>query len=599
MLTRFLAFIRNHRSLAFLGLAVLVGGSYFGYQRLNPTDSQTLYVLAQVEKTSIINSVSGSGQISASNEVELKPKVSSDVTSVKATVGSSVKTGDVLVTFDARDGQKAVRDAQVSLASARLSLEKLQRGSRTEELQSAEMKVTNAQESLVAAQQNLIEVQVKNQTNLGNAYSDTQNTLRDTADKVGDILNRQINDLFLNGNSGNPKLSFLSSNSRASSDAEWQRAKANKALSDIRARIDIDNPSHDQLDQFLSDSKDDLLIVRDFLNNLDEAVGAGIATGSTSQSTINSYRSTVSSARTSVNTLITNLEKQKQTNVSQLTTNQDNITSAQDKIDSAQDSLEAAENDLALQKLAADPLDLKAQQISVAQRINALTDAQENLADYTLRSPIDGVIASVAAKVGDPGSTGTTAVTVITQQSIAEISLNEVDAAKVKAGQKATLTFDAIEGLEITGSVAEIDSLGTVSQGVVTYNAKISLDTQDDRIKPGMSVSSSIIIDFKADTLTVPNAAIKSQGSESYVLIPNGTIDGNSSYSTGVPLSGTANQVIQTGLSNDTNTEIISGLTEGDWVVVRTTKSSTAATPTSATPSRSILQTGGGPGGMH
>ncbi|MDD5433706.1 MAG: hypothetical protein PHE77_03610, partial [Candidatus Pacebacteria bacterium] len=61
---------------------------------------------------------------------------------------------------------------------------------------------------------------------------------------------------------------------------------------------------------------------------------------------------------------------------------------------------------------------------------------------------------------------------------MAEISLNEVDVAKVKIGQRAIITFDAIDELEITGKVEDVDTIGTVSQGVVSYNVKIIFDTQ-------------------------------------------------------------------------------------------------------------------------
>src|SRR5207248_903868 len=82
---------------------------------------------------------------------------------------------------------------------------------------------------------------------------------------------------------------------------------------------------------------------------------------------------------------------------------------------------------------------------------------------------------------------------------------------------KATLTFDAIPDLTISGTVAEIDSLGTVSQGVVTYNVKISFDTQDSRIKGAMSVSAAIITEVKQDVLVVLNSAVKSSSGASYV----------------------------------------------------------------------------------
>ena len=61
----------------------------------------------------------------------------------------------------------------------------------------------------------------------------------------------------------------------------------------------------------------------------------------------------------------------------------------------------------------------------------------------------------------------------------------------IKVGDKATLTFDAVTDLSISGQVAEIDTVGTVSQGVVSYALKIAFDTQDTRVKPGMTVSAA------------------------------------------------------------------------------------------------------------
>ena len=105
--------------------------------------------------------------------------------------------------------------------------------------------------------------------------------------------------------------------------------------------------------------------------------------------------------------------------------------------------------------------------------------------------------------------------------------------AKVKVGQKVTLTFDAIEDLSITGEVAEIDTLGTVSQGVVNYAVKIVFDTQDERVKSGMSVSAAIITDVKQDVLLVPNAAVKSND-EQYVEVLENNIPRNQTVETGL-----------------------------------------------------------------
>ena len=260
-------------------------------------------------------------------------------------------------------------------------------------------------------------------------------------------------------------------------------------------------------------------------------------------------------------------------------------------------SLQDAKNKLA-ENSVPDKLDIQSQEITIRQRQNALYNASEALKDYSVRAPFSGVIAASDIKKGDAISGSTVVATLITKQKIAEISLNEVDVAKVKVGQKATLTFDAAEGLSITGSVVEIDMVGTVSQGVVTYNIKINFDAEDERIKPGMSVSASIVTDIKQDILTVPNSAIKTQGETSYVEI----LDQPGAETAGVQgvtsLTLPEQQQVEVGLSNDTLTEIISGLAEGEKVIIRTITPGNATTINSSNQKTPSLFGGGTGGGI-
>ncbi|MFA6918950.1 MAG: HlyD family efflux transporter periplasmic adaptor subunit, partial [Patescibacteria group bacterium] len=221
--------------------------------------------------------------------------------------------------------------------------------------------------------------------------------------------------------------------------------------------------------------------------------------------------------------------------------------------------------------------------------------ASSKLSDYTIKAPFDGIVTNVVSISGYDASANTVLATVITPQQIAEISLNEVDAANVKIGQKATLTFDAVSDLTITGSVAQIDTIGTVSQGVVSYGAKIAMDTQDDKIKPGMSVSANIIINAKADVLLVPNSAVKASGSSSYVEVISGVTSSTPTAEDGsvASPSGTNKVTVEIGLSNDTYTEITSGLKEGDLVVE---KSVISTGDTTKTQTNSLMQLFGGGG---
>ncbi|MEK7122186.1 MAG: efflux RND transporter periplasmic adaptor subunit, partial [Patescibacteria group bacterium] len=235
-------------------------------------------------------------------------------------------------------------------------------------------------------------------------------------------------------------------------------------------------------------------------------------------------------------------------------------------------------------------LDVRTQELAVKQRENVLLDAKEKLADYFVRAPFGGVIAQLQLEKGDSISPSTVLGTLITKQKLAEISLNEIDAARIKTGQKATLTFDAIPELSISGEVAEIDAIGTVSQGVVTYGVKIGFDTQDERVKTAMSVSAAIITDIKQNVLFVPNSAVKQQNDAYYVEIFAGETEAP------------RRQIVQTGLANDTVTEIISGLNEGDTVVARTIQSTSSQTTETQQQSSGFRIPGlpsGGTGGMR
>ena len=181
----------------------------------------------------------------------------------------------------------------------------------------------------------------------------------------------------------------------------------------------------------------------------DDVAGSIPSTVSTHQSNLNSYLTTTNGHLTTLLSLTNAIRADK-----------DAITSADRSI---------AEKTASLVKLQAPPdaLDVQSQKLVIRQKENALADAKAALADYSVCAPFGGTVAAVNVKKGDSVSSGIALATLITEQKIAEVSLNEVDVAQVKAGQRATLTFDAVPDLSISGEVAEIDSLGTVSQGVV------------------------------------------------------------------------------------------------------------------------------------
>ena len=230
---------------------------------------------------------------------------------------------------------------------------------------------------------------------------------------------------------------------------------------------------------------------------------------------------------------------------------------------------------------------MQSEELAVTQAQNSLLDAEQTLSECYVAAPFSGIIASVPVIKGDNVSSGTTLATIITSNDLATVTLSEVDVAKISLGDKATLTFNAIPNLTIAGQVVEIDSVGTVSQGVVNYNVQISFDaTNYGNVKPGMSVNANIITTIKQNVLSVPNSAIKTTGGVSYVqtfttplAAPLAGVQGSPS------LTPPQSQAVTTGISNATSTEIVSGLNEGDTIVTKTITSTTATTSTSTAPS--------------
>ncbi len=301
--------------------------------------------------------------------------------------------------------------------------------------------------------------------------------------------------------------------------------------------------------------------------------GAPKSVAATQITNLNSYQSKLQSHLTSL-----------LSDTNSLTTDKNNITQAQQTLDQTQ--------------AGADPLNVQQNQLSLQKAQDALTQAQQALANYYITAPFSGTIASVPVNKYDQASSGTTLATLITLQEYADLSVNEVDAAKIKIGDKATLTFDAIPNLTLTGTVVQINNVGTVSQGVVSYDVRISLDSQNTQVKSGMTVNATIETEVKQNTLLVPSSAVKTIGGQSYVLafvppIASSTVmlagsQGITSPTPPQPIP------VTIGITDGTNTEITAGLTEGEQVVTRTTSGLTVKATAAPTGGGGFRGGGGG-----
>jgi macrolide-specific efflux system membrane fusion protein len=161
------------------------------------------------------------------------------------------------------------------------------------------------------------------------------------------------------------------------------------------------------------------------------------------------------------------------------------------------------------------------------------------------------------------------------------LNLSEVDVPKVKVGQKATLTFDALPNKTFTGHVFSVDTTGSVSSGVTTYPAIIQLDDTNDGILPNMSATANIITATKDNVLLIPSAAVHTTNGTSTVSV----------LQNGQP---TAVEVT-IGDASDSQTEIVSGLSEGQTIITNIVSTQSSSSTTS--PFSSTRGFGGGFGG--
>src|SRR3989338_10090601 len=119
------AYALAHKIASALLLVLILGAGYWAYMSYETTSDETRYVMATVQKGTLIVSISGSGQVSASNQVDVKSKASGDIVGIYITQGKEVAQGTLLATIDPSDANRAMRDAETSLETAKLELDKL------------------------------------------------------------------------------------------------------------------------------------------------------------------------------------------------------------------------------------------------------------------------------------------------------------------------------------------------------------------------------------------------------------------------------------------------------------------------------------------
>lgn len=275
--------------------------------------------------------------------------------------------------------------------------------------------------------------------------------------------------------------------------------------------------------------------------------------------------------------------------------------SGQSRINAAAQQITSARDNLTVQSQVK-PNSVAAAQAQVASAQAQVQSAELALNETTLTAPTSGVIVSINGVPGESvagGGSGATAQApgslapqpssspaatgfmVIDDNSsyIAVMPFAETDAARLAANQIASLTFDAIPNLTISGHVLGISPSATVVSNVVDYYVSFVLNRTDPRLREGMTANVSVVVAQADNAVRVPNAAVHTTGGTTMVtVLTNGQQ---------VPTE------VVTGVVGDTYTEIKAGLNEGDRVVLPALRTSAGTT----TNGGNLIRGGGGFGG--
>src|SRR5271170_394374 len=195
-----------------------------------------------------------------------------------------------------------------------------------------------------------------------------------------------------------------------------------------------------------------------------------------------------------------------------------------------------------------------------------LKQLEEQLSYTTIESPLDGIVLSRDVEIGDAvssilvlGSTATLVMTLgDTRQVYVQGKVDEADIANVYLGQPARIKVESFRDKVFNGKVTKIAPLGVEKDNVTTFEVRVSIDNSTGELKANMTANAEILVEEHKNTLFVPEQALTYDNQKNaFVNVPDpGKKDGVRS----VP--------VKVGIANGSNTEVVSGLKEGDTVVL-------------------------------
>ncbi len=542
----------NKNKLLIFGAAVLILSAwiyYFNYI--------LKYDFFEVKRGNLVERLNVSGKVVASNSIEVGFEEKGRVKKVYVNLNDKVEKGDLLAVLEIKKLDAEIKNAQAQIDLAKAKLSQLLAGTRSEELNLFETQVNSVRVDLDNALKNFENIKIKADSDIDNVYQ----SARDLADPVllsAEKAMQVLNSIYQSSNQFQPF--FFISDFKKKSDAEWQIIFTRDAFLKVKEDYQLlkDSPSNKNTDKVLSNFKVNLELIRVALNKTSEALeSASVVSGDVS---LEEFRDKIAKTREDINLIQTEILNKERSIREQKVINQTNITIADNNVNSKRAILLEKENQLALKK--AKPRDVEVAvydaQIKEAEALKYLLMQKKKNAK--LFAPISGLIKSVNIKSGQLVKAQNSVISINGSSDFQiEAEIPKRDIEKIRVSDEVDVFVDdknkAME--KIKGNIIEIDTKKEILKNNKSY-FKVLIATPEDapfKLDPNMRIDLVINALLKKNVLIIPkNAVIEKNGVFKVTLLENNS---------------TREVKVETGTEAYKMIEILSGLYEGDRVVIR------------------------------
>lgn len=559
-----------------LALTVTFAVRFFSSRTASPLEGATL---APVARGDLTLGVSATGRVEPRLQAELAfPTAAGPVAEVLVVEGDAVSAGDPLIVLDSRQ-QRAARDAAAAnLAVAQADLQALQEGATPEQIAEAQAQVQAAagsltqtqgsvtQADIVAARAALKEARARLAVLEAGPKSDERTRAAAALDEARAELERQRSALA--GAKEQARLNVeaaanaVRNAQSAYSTAYWDLEHVKAYGSDPRSGQALNasqkqdfQAAFDQAVRALSDAEATLAQAQTDYETAVQNELSGLA----------SAEARVRTAQSDLDTLLAGADADDlaaaRAQVARAEADLARLTGTEraGSVAAQQANLEAARARLG--QLTADPTtsDLARAEARVAQAQAQLDEAQVRLDDATLRAPFAGIVATVNVAPGEALGASAPVVLIDVSSYLVKLTVDEVDIGLVNAGQPVEVLIDAL-GEALTGKVLRLEPLPQSDSAVTAYLVTVEIDPGASDLKPGMTASATIVADSRAGVLSVPVSALREDGATAIVSVVTTGPDGRQMIE---------ERSVEPGLRTGERVEILSGLAEGEQVVIR------------------------------